>query len=369
MICGGGTGGHIYPALAVAAELREMGLTAGELLWVGTRGEIEETLLPRAGIRLETIAGGAIAGVPWRVRMVNATKLAWSLGVSARLIAAFRPDVLFMTGGYVNVPVALVGWLRRLPIAIYLPDIEPGRAIKSLSRLARKVACTAEASRAYFPAEKVVITGYPVRPELRAATHLSREEALATFDLAPGRPTLFVFGGSRGARSINRALMAALPELLGQAQVIHVSGTLDWPEVEKQATALPEALRATYRPYPYLHEEMGPAFRSADLVLARAGASMLGECPAFGLPAVLVPYPYAWRYQKVNADYLAERGAAVRLDDELLAERLRPTVLDLLHDEERLARMAAAARALDVPGSATRLARLLMALGRGRVDG
>ncbi|HMT19841.1 MAG TPA: glycosyltransferase, partial [Promineifilum sp.] len=125
---------------------------------------------------------------------------------------------------------------------------------------------------------------------------LSKAEALAQFDLLPGRPTLFVFGGSRGARNINRALMAALPELLQSAQIIHVSGELTWPEGETNAATLPNDLRRFYRPYPYLHEEMGAAFRAADLALARAGASMLGESPAFGLPSILVPLTFAWRY-------------------------------------------------------------------------
>jgi UDP-N-acetylglucosamine--N-acetylmuramyl-(pentapeptide) pyrophosphoryl-undecaprenol N-acetylglucosamine transferase len=131
--------------------------------------------------------------------------------------------------------------------------------------------------------------------------------------------------------------------------------------VEASAAMLPAELRAYYRPYPYLHDEMGAAFRAADLVLARAGASMLGECPAFGLPSILVPLTFAWRYQKVNADYLTERGAAVQLVDETLAETLRPTVEKLLYDPATLERMAAAAAALDRPNAAFDLARLVVA--------
>jgi len=213
------------------------------------------------------------------------------------------------------------------------------------------------------PEEKVVVTGYPVRPEIRAARAISRGEALARFDLAPGRPTLFVFGGSRGARAINRALMGVLPALLDDTQVIHVSGTLTWPEVEANAATLPAGQRAYYRPFPYLHGEMGAAFRAADLVVARAGASMLGESPAFGLPAVLVPLTFAWRYQKVNADYLTERGAAIQLTDETLAAALLPTVRGLLFDGDRRSRMATAAAALDRPEAATDLARLILAQG------
>ncbi|HEX6383074.1 MAG TPA: UDP-N-acetylglucosamine--N-acetylmuramyl-(pentapeptide) pyrophosphoryl-undecaprenol N-acetylglucosamine transferase, partial [Anaerolineae bacterium] len=270
------------------------------------------------------------------------------------------------TGGYLAIPVTLAAWLQRVPIVIYLPDVEPGKAIRFSLPFARKVACTTEASRAYVTAKKMAVTGYPVRPELRAAARLSQSEALARFGLKPGRPMLFVFGGSRGARNINRVLMTVLPQLLTRVQVIHISGTLTWPEVEANAANLPAELRAYYRPFPYLHEEMGAAFRAADLVVARAGASMLGECPAFALPSVLVPLTFAWRYQKVNADYLQERGAAVQLRDERLPQELLPTVLALLRDPAKLAQMSAAAKALDVPDAAVRLAELIMAQARKR---
>jgi UDP-N-acetylglucosamine--N-acetylmuramyl-(pentapeptide) pyrophosphoryl-undecaprenol N-acetylglucosamine transferase len=153
--------------------------------------------------------------------------------------------------------------------------------------------------------------------------------------------------------------MRILPRLLDSFQIIHLSGRLDWPEVEANAHNLADEQRAYYRPYPFLHERMGAAFRAADVVVARAGASMLGECPAFGLPAILVPYPYAWRYQKVNADYLAARGAAITLVDERLDEELLPILTDLLGDDERLARMSAAARDLNVSDAEDRLAQVI----------
>jgi undecaprenyldiphospho-muramoylpentapeptide beta-N-acetylglucosaminyltransferase len=364
LVCAGGTGGGIYPALAAVSELQRLGVRREDVLWLGTRGEMEEELVPRAGLKLERIQGGAIVGVPPQVMMMNAAKLTWSIGTAWRLIGRFRPDVAFMTGGYVAAPAALAATLRRVPISIYLPDVEPGSSIRAVMPLAQKVACTTEGSRAYVPAEKMVVTGYPVRPDIRAATALSRAEALAHFDLQPTQPTLFVFGGSRGAQAINRALMGVLPTLLANIQVIHISGTLTWPEVAANAATLPAALRSFYRPYPYLHEEMGAAFRAADLVLARAGASMLGECPAFGLPAILVPLTFAWRYQKVNADYLTERGAAVQLTDERLSAELLPVVMDLLQDQTRRQQMAAAAAALDKPAAATDLAQLILRLGR-----
>jgi UDP-N-acetylglucosamine--N-acetylmuramyl-(pentapeptide) pyrophosphoryl-undecaprenol N-acetylglucosamine transferase len=271
---------------------------------------------------------------------------------------------MLMTGGYLSMPVALACWLRHVPIAIYLPDVEPGKAIKSLIRLATKVACTTAGSQPYVPAEKMVVTGYPVRSELRAALTMTRAEALAHFDLPATRPTLFVFGGSRGAWAINQALMNILPDLLPTLQVIHISGTLTWPQVEAQAATLAPELRAYYRPFPYLHEEMGAAFRSADLVVARAGASMLGEAPAFGLPSILVPLTFAWRYQKVNADYLTGHGAAVQLTDETLAEKLLPTIMGLIHNPARLAAMSAAATALDKPDASTHIAHLVLGLAQ-----
>lgn len=363
LVCAGGTGGGIYPALAAVAELQRLGLATGDILWIGTKGEMEETLVTRAGLNLATIDAGPIVGVPLGTRARNTLKMLRGVGAASAHMAAFRPDVMLMTGGYVAAPTALAARRHRVPIVIYLPDVEPGATIRTTVPLASRIACTTDGSAEFVPLTKMVVTGYPVRPDIRAATELSQAEALAHFDLRPGRPTLFVFGGSRGARNINRALMAILPPLLAEMQVIHISGQLTWPEVEANAAELPAALRDHYRPYPYLHETMGAAFRAADLVVARAGASMLGESPAFGLPSILVPLTFAWRYQKVNADYLTERGAAVQLTDETLAAELLPTIQRLMRDPATLAQMGAAASDLDRPDAATDLARLILAEG------
>ena len=143
--------------------------------------------------------------------------------------------------------------------------------------------------------------------------------------------------------------------------------TLD--EVETFSDALPEHLKANYRPYPYLHEEMGLAFRAADLVVARAGASMMGECPLFGTPAILVPYPYAWRYQKVNADYLSSRGAAEQLTDETLDEKLLPMLLEFIDNEDKREKMQQAAKEMDIPDAADRLADTIIETAKGKGKG
>jgi len=181
-----------------------------------------------------------------------------------------------------------------------------------------------------------------------------------------------VFGGSSGARSINRALLAVLPELLNEMQIIHVSGKLDWAEVEAARDRLTGLLGAQvdlvqrYRAYPYLHTEMGAALAASDLALSRAGASTLGELPQAGLPAILVPYPYAWRYQKVNAGYLEQSGAALVMLDQDLPQRLAPVVRDLIHDTARLEQMRRSMHSLAHPDAARSIAGLLQSFSLDR---
>lgn len=335
---------------------------AVDVLYVGHERGVEATIVPRAGVPFATIAGGQVRGqAPWRLAR-NLWHLARGYRQARGLVAQFRPDVCFVTGGWVTVPVALAAWRARVPLVIYLPDITPGLAVRSLQRLARRVAVSVPEAATYF-GDKAVVTGYPVR---RALWETNREAAREALGLPVDARVLLVFGGSRGARSINRALVAGLPEVLSLAHVIHVTGSLDHGWVREAADALPEALRSRYRVHAYLHEEMPLALAAADLVVCRAGASVLGELPAVGVPAVLVPYPYAGRHQERNARYLAERGAAVIVDDERLSQELVPTVRALLADEARRARMAAASRALATPDAATRLVDILWRVAGSR---
>jgi UDP-N-acetylglucosamine--N-acetylmuramyl-(pentapeptide) pyrophosphoryl-undecaprenol N-acetylglucosamine transferase len=246
-----------------------------------------------------------------------------------------------------------------VPILVYLPDIEPGLAVRFIARLATRVAVTVADSGAYFSAHKVVVTGYPVRAGFYG---LDRERACALLGLSADDVVLVVLGGSRGASSINRALSSELEAVLELAQVVHVSGETDWSWVAERRDGLPATLKTRYHAYPYLHDEMGPALAAANLALCRAGASTLGELPFFGLPAVLVPYPYAWRYQRSNADWLVDRGAAVRLDDEGLGDELLQTLCRLISDERVLADMAVSMRAVARPDAAASLAAELRVL-------
>ncbi len=353
-MAGGGTGGHVYPGLAVLQALKEMGPV--DVLYVGGQGSVEERLVARAGLPFAGIPAGGLHGLaPWRAAR-NLVRLARGFLAALRLGRRRRPDALFVTGGYASVPVALAAWVLRVPILLYLPDIEPGLAVRFIARLATRIGATGEDSRAFLPAHKVVVTGYPVRPEFAGIDRTAAREALG---LPDGERVLLVFGGSTGARSINQAVIENLEALLEVAHVVHVTGERDWPWVESSARLILRYGR--YHPYPYLHgAAMGQALAAADLAVCRAGASTLGELPYFGRPAVLVPYPYAWRYQRVNARWLASRGAAVVLEDAHLEEELVPTVRSLLEDPARLARMREQALALARPDAAKSLAELLV---------
>ena len=369
---------------------------------------------------------------------------------SLQTLRDFRPDVCFVTGGYVCAPVVAACRLRGVPVLIYLPDMKPGWAIRALSKLAQRVAISFPGAAGYFggfaPEGKAVVTGYPVRQELvavagdRAAARrelaarldlpsldptpalppstgsgtggegvsgdeeVSTEEALPVVvggsagrfpTMFPTRPTgspppsrpplssrggkksegageredkshlplLLVWGGSSGARNINRATWGALSRLLPHAQLLHIVGTRDWA-LHEQAVAEP-ALAATldgplgerYHPVPYLHDEMALALAAADVSVARAGASTLGEFPVAGLPSILVPL--AAVNQQENAEALADHGAAVIVADEALAEQLAPTLLSLLVDEERLATMRDSLAKLAEPDAAKNIAREL----------
>ena len=257
-------------------------------------------------------------------------------------------------------PVVIAAWQKGIPVMVYLPDLEPGLAVRLQSRFARRVAVSFEEVLGFFPARKAWVSGYPVRASILEA---KREWAMDLLGLDSSLKTLFVLGGSRGARSLNEALAAILPELLDVCQVVHMSGELDWERVQEHRAGLPADLQARYVAYPYLHgDQMPAALSAADLAVARAGASTTGEFPAVGLPSILVPYPYSGQHQQLNADFMVEHGAATSLADGDLGELLKPTVMRLLDDPEILAQMGERARALSKPQAARDMARELARL-------
>ena len=325
---------------------------------MGGEGGMEAALVNRQGIPFRAIPAAGLHGVGLSKLPGNIIKLIRGVFASARILREFKPDVLLFTGGYVAVPMAFAG--RKTPTMLYVPDIEPGKALQMLARFADTIALTTPNSLQYFSsAKKLVVTGYPTRSGLMK---LDKKAAQKQMGVSSDLPVLLIVGGSKGARLVNQSVMRHLPELLAKMQVIHLTGELDWPEIQKAAASLPAALGKHYHASPYLHEEMAAAFSCADIVLSRAGASTLGELPFYALPAILVPYPFAWKYQKVNADYLAMKGAAVVVENSSLDELLLPTLASILDGKNRLQSMQKAMASLAQPDAAKKIASLVWEL-------
>ena len=331
--------------------------------------------MERAGIHYAGVSTGQLRVTnPLKV-VTNLGKMAAGVRQSLAIVDRFRPDVCFVTGGYVCGPIVVACSMRKVPVLIYLPDITPGYAIRWLSKLARRVAVSFPEVAHWFggeaPKGKAVVTGYPVRTELveaaqdRPAARRRLAAALGLdLDESDGQalPLVLIWGGSQGARAINQAAWGALGEMLPYAQILHVVGNRDWPLYQEwvRQHPQPDLLAQRYHPVAYLHAEMPLALAAADLTVARAGASTLGEFPVARLPAILAPY--AGVNQMDNAQALARHGAAVIVKDEDLPARLAPTLVELLNDPARRVRMEEALAALARPDAALTIASELIDL-------
>ena len=335
------------------------------MTWLGRADSLEAALVnERGGLRFLPIEAGPMVGQGLLGRLRGLLRLGRGSLTAWRAAGAERPAAVLVTGGYVSVPVAVAAWLRRIPLLVYLPDIRPGRAVQFIARLAARVAITDASAAGLLPAGKTVVTGYPVRAALRDADRAASRERLG---LSPERPVLLVFGGSQGARRLNHALRDAAPRLLQRCQILHVCGPANLAEASAARTSLAATLSADYQLHGYLHgADMAAALAAADLVLCRAGAATLGELPALGLPAILVPLPISGGHQWPNAGVLESAGAALTVaDGDLDGERLASEVFGLLDSPERLAAMRIAARSLDRPDAARAIWRVLVELAEG----
>jgi UDP-N-acetylglucosamine--N-acetylmuramyl-(pentapeptide) pyrophosphoryl-undecaprenol N-acetylglucosamine transferase len=359
-LSGGGTGGHVYPALSIAGALEHelRSREKLEVLYVGSADGAESDLVKRAGFPFQSISAAPIRGrMPWEMA-INGAKIGAGMRQARTLLRDFAPHVVLSTGGYASFPVALAARSRKIPVALYLPDLYPGWAVRAIARLAQRVAVTAVESLRRLPSAKSVVTGYPVREEFWQANRAGGRERLG---LDPEEKVLFVTGASQGAHSINQAVASELSALLQLCEVIHLCGHTDEPWLQEIRNGLPDEQRARYHLYGYMHDDIPWAMAAADVALCRSGASVIGELPSVGLPAILVPYPYAGGHQRLNARYMEKNGAAIVLDDSEL-DNLLPPVGELLHDEERLRRMREASRRMARPNAASRIARVLLEL-------
>ena len=362
LIAGGGTGGHVYPGIAVAEEVRRM-RPGYEVLFVGGRRGIEAQAVPEAGFRVRFIATRGFPRRawwiwPWAVllNLLGFVQALW-------LLLAERPDVVLGTGGYVSGPVSLAARMLGKPLLLQEQNSVPGIANRWLARIADEVHLSFVEARSYFKRkDNLKVSGNPVRQHILSGDLTT---ALQEFGLQEGRQTVFVFGGSRGAHRINDAAVDAMRRLKGRVDVQFILQTgredFEWARGTVESEQLPA------RVLPYLRR-IHMAYAAADLVVCRSGAMTLAEIAACGVPSILVPYPHAANdHQVTNAANLVERGAAAMiLDAELTGERLANEIAHQLSDHQGLSRMSANARTFTRPDSAERIVRSLERWGQGR---
>ena len=352
IFAGGGTGGHLFPGLAVARAFQRRDSSV-EILFIGTAQGIEFRVLPKEGFQLETLEVKGIKGRGLRGWLDAARRVPAGLLRSMAIIREFRPDCVIGLGGYASGPALLAARLLRARCAIMEQNLRPGFTNKLLGRFVHKVFTSYPRSAEFFPGAHVIETGNPVRwQELPAAARRDKF-------------SLLVFGGSAGARRVNYAVVDALKNLADvqdELFITHQTGALDFAAIKAAYTSLPFEAEVT----PFI-EAMDEAYAMADLVLCRAGATTVAELTAFGKAAILVPYPYAiYDHQRGNAQALQEKGAAeMILDQDLNGKVLAETIRGYLSDRGRITRMAAAARALGRPDAAARIVDECYALAQG----
>lgn len=360
LIAGGGTGGHLFPGVALAEEVRARG---GEVLFVGTARGIEARVLPEQGWALQMIDATGIKGRGIKGLVMGMLRLPRAWWQSLQIVRRFRPDVVVGVGGYASGPVVATAAMLLRPTAILEQNSIPGITNRILSRVVKRVFCTFPDRGRFFPQRKVVLTGNPIRRPILAALQAAGEGTAA---LAERRaPRLFVFGGSQGARAINDMLVAALPALLVALpglEIWHQTGRGDAARIEAAYAGL--GLAAPRVRVAEFLSDMATPYAWCDLVLCRAGATSLAELAAAGRPAVLVPFPHATdNHQEHNARALVEaQGAVLLREGEWSAASLATAIGELLADPARLAAMRTAMLAAARPAAAGTIYELLAAL-------
>ena len=389
ILTGGGTGGHVYPAIAIAESIRSHYADA-RFLYIGVRGRAEEKIVPQLGFRIRFVTSAGVAGgAPGISLLLSSFKLAAGLAQALFIVAGFRPDVVIGTGGYASVPAVLATvilkklGLSRAKIFIHEQNYAPGHWNRIVSRLADRVWTSFEDSHRLLPGARVEFTGYPVRQQI-----VAQDQARARIELGvpPDSRVLLVFGGSQGARTINRALVEALPRLLADERLVVFHGTgamktSSYDAVEDTARliaslGLDQSRLSRYQPRDYI-TDIQKYYAAADLLVCRAGAGTLNELCRLGKPAIVIPKSnLVGEHQAVNAQALAGAGAcevvferpeivAGKLQARVDCERLADRITGLLRDEGRLAAMAEAARRMSVPHDSDVFARSIQSVIEG----
>ena len=354
----GGTGGHIYPGLALGDELRKRN---NEVILIGKKEGIGKRTAEESGFPFFHIAGEGLARKLSLRNLGFFRKSILGFFQSLKIFRHFRPDVVVGMGGYLSFPAVLAAKISRIPCMIHEINVTPGLANRVLARIADRVMVSFEETREYFPSNNTFLTGSPVRQSILSC---SRSEGLRKLNLVEGKRNILIFGGSHGAYSINLAMVKALNFLnpvKNKIQIIHIAGIEQFSKIREEYEKKDYAICVL--PY-LLHMEY--AYSCSDLVICRSGASTVSEIVAKGLPSILVPYPYATGgHQKANAEFLSRRGASLLIEDHhLTPELLADTIIRLLDKKTELKSMAENARRLSFGDGAARIADLIESYGK-----
>jgi UDP-N-acetylglucosamine--N-acetylmuramyl-(pentapeptide) pyrophosphoryl-undecaprenol N-acetylglucosamine transferase len=327
LVSGGGTGGHIYPALAVATQLKKE--YRAEILYLGSDDGLETELAPAAGFPFTVIKAGKLRRyVSWQT-FSGVARVPIGMAQAVNIVRKFRPDVVFTSGGYVAVPAGLAARLNGVPLLMHQQDVPPNLSNKLLAPLATRISVAFADSLTYFPLHKTLQLGNPVRQEILDIRQVSPQDARRQLGLNPDIPVLLVTGGSQGARRLNQVVCQVLPELLPYCQILQISGKQLFAETqqlsEQSMANLETDTQRRYRLVAYMNEEMPAALQAAELVLCRSGAATLSELAVLGKPSILVPLPPAIGSspQEANAAMFGRKQAAEVMRD----ADLKPGVL------------------------------------------
>lgn len=359
LLTGGGTGGHVFPILAVINEIKRLSREPVNFLWVGSKEGPEKDIAKKLNISYKSICTGKFRRYFSWQNLIDLFKIPVGKIQAFFIIKSFRPDVIFSKGGYVSIPAVLAGWFLRIPILIHESDTFPGLANRFLSRFVKKIAVSFKETEKYFPVKKCVLTGNPIRPEILEG---SKERGFRYFGLVYDRPVILVTGGSQGSRKINQVIIEALNKLLKKYQIIHLCGERQISSIKSQISNIDFKY---YKLYPFLPtEQMADALTVADLVVSRAGANILAELAVLGKPSILIPLPTAAsNHQEKNARLFEKNKAAwVIKEKDLTADVLFKEVNWLMTHKERLDKMSGNVLKLAKPEAAKRIAEEILKL-------
>ena len=365
IISGGGTGGHIFPALAIANAIRKLNPET-DFLFVGAQGKMEMEKVPAAGYKIE---GLWISGIKRELTIDNLSfpfKVLSSVSKALRIIREFKPDVAVGVGGYASGPLLYAASLKNIPCLIQEQNSYPGITNKILAKRVQKICVAYDGMEKYFPKEKILLTGNPVRENVLKIEG-KRQEAFSFFRLNPDKKTILVVGGSQGARSINRSILAGLSEIRqADVQVVWQTGKLFYDEAQN---AVSSAGMENVRVFDFI-SQMDFAYAAADLIVSRAGASTVSEILLVGKPSVMVPLPTAAEdHQTKNIEAMVRKNAALMVRDADASAQLVATALATLSNEQLLKSLAANAAAQALPNSAEKIAGEVIALASEKIYG